>query len=46
MQRNIEFFQGPNPKLDTLVLKYQEFAEGDAMHLKKLDQLLSQLEKS
>jgi Fic family protein len=46
MQRNIEFFQGPNPKLDTLVLKYQEFAEGDVMHLKKLDQLLSQLDKA
>ncbi len=46
MQRNIEFFQGPNPQLDTLVLKYQEFAEGDAMHLKKLDQLLSQLDKA
>lgn len=45
IQRNIDFFQGPNPKLDKLVLKYQEFADGDTIHLKKLDELLSQLDQ-
>lgn len=44
IQRNIDFFQGPNAKLNKLVNKYKEFADGDDLQLKKLDQLLSQLD--
>lgn len=44
IQRNIDFFQGPNAKLNKLVNKYKEFADGDDTHLKKLDELLSQLD--
>ena len=44
IQRNINFFQGPNAKLNKLVNKYKEFAYGDDLQLKKLDQLLSQLD--
>lgn len=44
IQRNIDFFQGPNAKLNKLVNKYKEFADGDEHQLKKLDQLLSQLD--
>lgn len=43
IQRNIDFFQGPNAKLNKLVNKYKEFADGDETHLKKLDELLAQL---
>lgn len=46
IQRNIDFFQGPNAKLNKLVNKYKEFADGDEHQLKKLDQLLSQLDES
>ena len=44
IQRNIDFFQGPNAKLNKLVNKYKEFADGDDLQLKKLDKLLSQLD--
>ena len=41
--RNITFFKEPNIKLDKLVSKYKEFANGNDMHLKKLDQLMREL---
>lgn len=44
IQRNIVFFKGPNIKLNNLIGKYKEFADGDDLHLKKLDKLLSQLD--
>lgn len=44
IQRNISFFHGPNVKLNRLVRKYKEFADGDAAHLKKLDDILAQLD--
>ncbi|CAM5224593.1 hypothetical protein [Alishewanella longhuensis] len=44
IQRNINFFQEPNTKLNKLINKYKEFADGDDLQLKKLDQLLSQLD--
>ena len=43
IQRNIDFFQEPNPKLNKLINKYKEFAEGDEGYLMKLNSLLSQL---
>lgn len=44
IKRNIDFFKGPNAKLNKLVNKYKEFSDGDDLHLKRLDQLLSQLD--
>lgn len=43
IRRNITFFKEPNIKLDKLVSKYKEFANGNDMHLKKLDQLMREL---
>lgn len=41
--RNINFHQAPNKQLNKLIDKYQEFADGDQAHLKRLDSLLAQL---
>ena len=41
IQRNIDFFQGPNKKLDRLIDKYKEFADGNNKYLEQLDDLIS-----
>jgi Fic family protein len=41
IQRNINFHQAPNRKLETLINKYKEFANGEIEYLEKLDILLS-----
>ena len=44
IQRNINFHQAPNRKLDKLIETYKEFSNSDNAHLNKLDKLLSQLD--
>jgi predicted transcriptional regulator len=44
IQRNINFHQVPNRKLNKLIETYKEFANSDNVHLNKLDKLLSQLD--
>lgn len=46
IQRNIDFFQVPNAKLNKLVSKYKEFADSDETHLERLNELLAQLDDS
>jgi hypothetical protein len=43
IQRNIDFFQAPNAKLNKLISKYKEFAGDNETHLKKLNDILTQL---
>lgn len=46
IQRNIDFHQAPNRALNRLIDKYKSFANDDDDYLKKLNELLSQLENS
>ena len=43
--RNINFHQTPNKKLNSLIDKYNAFANGDQAHLEKLEKILSQLKQ-
>ena len=44
IQRNIDFFQAPNARLTKLISKYKEIANGNETYLKRLKDILAQLD--